>query len=130
MRELDDLRSHQSMVAVGSIKLGEKRVQGPLSKAVGNVLAVTGVVWKCTVEVTDNFRKVKGVRLRRWEVLVEEYGGRDMGGFFSDGRESGSERGRGMFSLFESVSEVMMRLVGFEKTLGILKILFGFPGVF
>ena len=35
-----------------------------------------------------------------------------------------------MFSLFESVSEAMTRLIGFEKTLGILKILFGFPGVF
>ena len=79
------------MVAVGSIKLGEKGVRGPLSKAVGNILVVTGVVWKCTVEVTDNVRKVKGVRLRRWEVLVEEYSGRDVGGFFGDGRESSSE---------------------------------------
>jgi len=88
------------------------------------------VVGKCTVEVTDDVRKVKGVRLRRQEVLVEEYGGRDVGGFFSDRRESSSERGRGMFSLFESVSEAMTRLIGFEKTLGILKILCGFPGVF
>ena len=82
-------------MAVGSIELGEKRVRGPFSKAVGNVLVVTGVVWKCTVEVTDDVRKVKGVRLRRWEVLVEEYGGRDVGGFFGDGRESGSEQGWG-----------------------------------
>ena len=37
---------------------------------------------------------------------------------------------RGMFSLFESVSEAMMCFVGLEKTLGILQILFGFPGVF
>jgi len=36
----------------------------------------------------------------------------------------------GMFSLFKSVSEAMMHFVGFEKTLGILKVLFGFPGVF
>jgi len=36
----------------------------------------------------------------------------------------------GIFSLFESVSEAMTRLVGFENTLGILQILFGFPGVF
>ena len=85
------------MVAVGSIKLGEKGVRGPLSKAVGNVLVVIGVGWKCTVEVTDDVRKVKGVRLRRQEVLVEEYGGRDVGGFFSDGRESSSERGRECF---------------------------------
>ena len=90
-RELDDLRSHQLMVAVGSIKLGEKRVRGPLSKAVGNILAVTGVVWKCMVEVTDDVRKVKGVRLRRQEVLVEEYSGCDVGGFFGDGRESSRE---------------------------------------
>jgi len=37
---------------------------------------------------------------------------------------------RGIFSLFESVSEAMTRLVGFENTLGILQISFGFPGVF
>jgi len=36
----------------------------------------------------------------------------------------------GIFSLFESVSEAMTRLVGFENTLGILQISFGFPGVF
>jgi len=36
----------------------------------------------------------------------------------------------GMFSLFESVSEAMTHFVGFEKTLGILKVLFRFPGVF
>ena len=36
----------------------------------------------------------------------------------------------GMFSLFESVSEAMTRFVGLEKTLGILQISFGFPGVF
>jgi len=36
----------------------------------------------------------------------------------------------GMFSLFELVSEAMMRFVGLEKTLGILQISFGFPGVF
>jgi len=90
-RELDDLRSHQSMVAVGSIKLGEKGVRGPLSKAVGNILAVTGVVGKGSVEVADNVRKVKGVRLWRWEVLVEEYSGCDMGGFFGDGGEGSGE---------------------------------------
>jgi len=83
------------MVAVGSVELGEKRVRGPLSEAVGNVLAVTGVVWKGSVEVADNVRKVKVVRLRRQEVLVEEYGGCDMGGFFDDGRESSSEQGWG-----------------------------------
>jgi len=91
MRGLDDLRSHQSMVAVGSIKLGEKGVQGPLSKAVGNILAVTGVVGKGSVEVADNVRKVKGVWLWRWEVLVEEYSGCDMGGFFGDGEEGSGE---------------------------------------
>jgi len=53
------------------------------------------VGWKCTVEVTDDVRKVKGVRLRRQEVLVEEYGGRNVGGFFGDGRESSSAQGRG-----------------------------------
>jgi len=90
-RELDDLRSHQSMVAVGSIKLGEKGVRGPLSKAVGNILVVTGVVGKGSVEVADDVRKVKGVRLWRWEVLVEEYSGCDVGGFFGDGREGSSE---------------------------------------
>jgi len=37
---------------------------------------------------------------------------------------------RGMFSLFESVSEAMTRFVGLEKTLGVLQILFRFPGVF
>jgi len=83
------------MVAVGSIELGEKGVQGPLSNAVGNILAVTGVVGKGSVEVADNVWKVKGVRLRRRKVLVEEYGGCNMGGFFNDGRESGSERGWG-----------------------------------
>ena len=93
--ELDDLRSHQSMVAVGSIELGEKGVRGPLSKAVGNILAVTGVVGKGSVEVADDLWKVKGVRLRRRKVLVEEYGGCDVGGFFTDGRKSGSEGGRG-----------------------------------
>jgi len=79
------------MMAVGSVKLGEKRVRGPLSMAVCDILAVTGVVWKCRVEVADDVRKVKGIRLRRWEILVEEYGGCDMGGFFNDGRESSSE---------------------------------------
>jgi len=83
------------MVAVGSIKLGEKGVRGPLSKAVGNILAVTGVVGKGSVEVADNVWKVKGVRLWRRKVLVEEYGGCNVGGFFNDGRESGSERERG-----------------------------------
>jgi len=51
--ELDDLRSHQSMVAVGSVELSEKGVRGPFSEAVGNILAVTGVVWKGLVEVAD-----------------------------------------------------------------------------
>ena len=128
--ELDDLGSHQSMVAIGHVELGEKRVCGPLSEAVGNVLAVTGVVWKGAVEVADDVGEVKGVRLGRWKALVEEYDSCNMGGFFDDGRESSSKRGRGMFSLFESVSEAMMHFVGFEKTLGILKVLFGFPGVF
>ena len=36
----------------------------------------------------------------------------------------------GIFSLFESVSEVVTHLVGFENTLGILQISFRFPGVF
>ena len=110
--------------------MSEKGVRGPFFEAVGNILAVTGVVWKGSVKVADDIWKMKGVRLWRQEVLVEEYGGRDVGGFFNYGRESSSERGRGMFSLFESVSEAMTRFVGFEKTLGILKILFGFPGVF
>jgi len=35
----------------------------------------------------------------------------------------------GIFSLFESVSEAMTCFVGFGKTLGILEVLFGFPGV-
>ena len=38
--ELDDLGSHQSMVAIGHVELDEKRVRGPLSEAVGNILAV------------------------------------------------------------------------------------------
>jgi len=118
------------MVAVSSVKLSEKGVRHPFSEAVGNILEVTGVVWKGLVEVADNVGKVEGVRLQRRKVLVEEYGGRNVGGFFNDGRESGSERGRGMFSLFESVSEAMMRFVGLEKTLGILQISFRFPGVF
>jgi len=94
-RELDDLRSHQSIVAVGSIKLGEKGVRGPFSEAVGNILAVTGVVWKGLVKVADDVWKVKGIRLRRWKVLVEEYGGCDVGGFFGDRGEGSSERGQG-----------------------------------
>ena len=73
---------------------------------------------------------MKGIRLQRWEVLVEEYGGRDVGGFFNDGRECSSERGRGNVFFVESVSEAMTRFVGLEKTLGILKISFRFPGVF
>ena len=89
--ELDDLGSHQSMVAVGSVKLGEKGVSGPLSEAVGNVLVVTGVVWKGVVKVADDVGKVKGIRLGRWKVLVEEYSSCNMGGFFDDGRESSSE---------------------------------------
>jgi len=89
--ELDDLRSHQSMVAVSSVELSEKGVRGPFSEAVGNILAVTGVVQKGSVEVADDVWKVKGVRLRRQKVLVEEYGGCNVGGFFNDGRESGSE---------------------------------------
>jgi len=52
---------------------------------------VTGVVWKGSVEVADDIWKMKGVRLRRWKVLVEEYGGCNVGGFFGDGRESNSE---------------------------------------
>jgi len=83
------------MVAVGSIELGEKGVRGPFSEAVGNVLTVTGVVWKGTVEVANDVWKVECVRLRRRKVLIEEYGGCDVGGFFSDGGESGCERGRG-----------------------------------
>jgi len=79
------------MVAVSSVELGEKGVRGPFSKAVGDILAVTGVVRKGSVKVADDVWKVKGVRLRRRKVLVEEYGGCDMGGFFNDGRESGSE---------------------------------------
>ena len=90
-RELDDLRSHQSMVAVGSIKLDEKGVRGPFSEAVGNVLAVTGVVRKGLVEVADDVWKVEGVRLWRWKVLIEEHGSCDVGGFFSDGGKSGCE---------------------------------------
>jgi len=83
------------MVAVGSIELGEKGVRGPLSKAIGNILAVTGVVRKGLVEVADDVWKVEGIRLRRRKVLVEEYGGCNVGGFFNDGGKSGSERGRG-----------------------------------
>ena len=45
--------------------------------------------------MADDVWKVKGVRLQRWKVLVEEYGGYDVGGFFNDGRESSGERGRG-----------------------------------
>ena len=37
---------------------------------------------------------------------------------------------RGIFSLFESVSEAMTHFVGLEKTLGIFQVLFRFPGVF
>ena len=94
-RELDDLGSHQSMVAVGSVKLSEKGVRGPFSEAVGNVLAVTGVVWKGSVKVTDDVRKVEGVWLRWRKVLIEEYRSGDVGGFLSDGGKSGCERGWG-----------------------------------
>ena len=90
-RELDDLGSHQSMVAVGCIELGEKGVRGPFSEAVGDVLAVAGVVWKGSVEVADDVWKVEGIRLRRRKILIEEYGSCDVGGFFSDGGESGCE---------------------------------------
>jgi len=83
------------MVAVSSVELSEKGVRGPFSEAVGNILAVTGVVWKGSVKVADNIWKVEGVRLRRRKVLVEEYSGCNVGGFFNDGRESGSERGWG-----------------------------------
>jgi len=79
------------MVAVSSVKLDEKGVRGPFSKAVGDILAVAGVVQKGSVKVADDVWKVKGVRLRRQKVLVEEYSGCDVGGFFNDGRESGSE---------------------------------------
>ena len=79
------------MLAVGGIELGKKGVQGPFSEAIGNILAVTGVVRKGLVEVADDVWKVEGVRLRRRKVLVEEYGGCYVGGFFNDGRESGSE---------------------------------------
>jgi len=83
------------MVAVGSIKLDEKGVRGPFSEAVGNILAVTGVVRKGSVEVADDVWKVEGVRLWRRKVLIEEHGSCDVGGFFSDGGKSGCERGRG-----------------------------------
>ena len=83
------------MVAVSSVKLSEKGVRGPFYEAVGNILAVTGVVRKGSVKVADDVWKVKGVRLQRWKVLVEEYGGYDVGGFFNDGRESSGERGQG-----------------------------------
>jgi len=53
------------------------------------------VVRKGSVEVADDVWEVEGVRLRGRKVLVEEYGGCYMGGFFNDGGESGSERGRG-----------------------------------
>jgi len=83
------------MVAVGSVELGEKGVCSPLSEAVSNLLVVTGVVWKGAVKVADDVGKVKGVRLGRRKVLVEEYSSCDVGGFFDDRRESSSERGRG-----------------------------------
>jgi len=83
------------MVAVGGIELGEKGVRGPFSEAIGNILVVTGVVRKGSVEVVDNIWEVEGVRLRGWKVLVEEYGGCYVRGFFNDGGESGSERGWG-----------------------------------
>jgi len=83
------------MVAVSSVKLSEKGVRGPFSEAIGNILAVTGVVRKGSVEVADDVWKVEGIRLRRWKVLVEEYSGCYVGGFFDDRGESGSERGRG-----------------------------------
>jgi len=53
------------------------------------------VVQKGSVKVADDVWKVKGIRLRRRKVLVEEYSGCDVGGFFNDRRESSSERGRG-----------------------------------
>ena len=56
----------------------KRGVRGPFSEAVGDVLAVTGVVWKGLVEVTDDVWKVEGVRLRRWKVLIEEYGSCDV----------------------------------------------------
>jgi len=108
------------MVAIGCIELGEKGVCGPFSEAVGDVLAVAGVVWKGSVEVADNVWKVECVRLRRRKVLIEEYGGCDVGGFFSDGERVAVNEDGGMFSLLESVSEAVMCFVGFEKTLGIL----------
>jgi len=128
--KLDNLGSHQSMVAVGGVKLGEKRISGPFSEAISDVLVVTGMVQKCSVEMVDDIWKVKGIGFGWRKVLVEKSGGGGMRGFFGDKGESGSKRGRGIFSLFKSVSEAMTCFVGLEKTLGILQISFGFPGVF
>jgi len=52
--ELDDLGSQQWMVAVSSVELSEKGVRGPFSEAVGDILAVTGVVRKGSVKVADD----------------------------------------------------------------------------
>ena len=93
--KLDNLGSHQSMVAVGGVELGEKRVGGPLSKAVSDILAVTGMVWECLIEMVDDIWKVKGIGLGQRKVLVEKSGGGGMRGFFGDRGESGSKRGRG-----------------------------------